>query len=68
MGTQSAKKLAAAVAAVIQYLSEAQAAAPVQPVGPLPAPAPVATPWGLAGRQESMTLRDIWQRRIPKSW
>jgi len=67
MGTHSAKKIAAAVAAVVQYLAEAEIAVPT-PLTEGPSPAPFSGPWGMAGRQESMALRDLWQRRIPKSW
>lgn len=69
MSRHPAKKLAAAVAAVLQLLSEAeapQASVPLAaPAAPGPAPGPAG--WGLAGRQESMALRDLWQRRIPGS-
>ncbi len=68
MGTHPAKKIAAAVAAVVQYLAEAEPIAAAPLASPAPVPAAVAAPWGMAGRQESMALRDLWQRRIPKSW
>jgi len=68
MGMHSAKKIAAAVTAVVQYLAEAEVAVAAPSTGPSPAPVSFAGPWGMAGRQESMALRDLWQRRIPKSW
>ncbi|MBE0618785.1 MAG: hypothetical protein IH608_12820 [Proteobacteria bacterium] len=68
MGAHPAKKVAAAVAAVLQYLTDVEAAPMPVAAAPTAPPPTVLTPWGLAGRQESMALRDLWQRRIPKSW
>jgi len=68
MDTHPAKKIAAAMAAVIQYLAEAQIDAAVPAGRPPTAAVASASPWGAAGRQESMMLRDLWQRRIPRSW
>ncbi len=70
MGTTRSKQVAAAVAAVLQYAAEVEAAASVSPAAP-PPPAP-ARPgpalWGSAGRQDAMMLRSLWQRRITRSW
>lgn len=68
-----AKKMAAAVAAVLQYAAEQQAVAggAVAPVPGPDAPAAVAGPapyWGLAGRQDAMLYRSLWQRRLSRSW
>jgi hypothetical protein len=68
MATHPAKTVAAAVAAVLQYLADAEAAQARPLACPASPPVPGTAPWGLAGRQESMALRDLWQRRIPKSW
>jgi hypothetical protein len=69
MSKHSTKKVAAAVAAVLQFLAESEAVPAVAPAATAaPAPAPTPAGWGLAGRQEAMALRDLWQRRIPKSW
>lgn len=70
MSKHPAKKVAAAVAAVLQFLAESEAVCAVTPAAApaAPGPAPLWAGWGLAGRQESMTLRDLWQRRIPRSW
>lgn len=67
MATQPAKKVAAAVAAVLQHLSETEIAHDLPVVRPAPRPAAGPAPWGLTGRQESMSFRDLWQRRIPRS-
>ncbi len=66
MSVPKAKKVAAALAAVVQHISEMEAAeaAAAQPTAPLP-PVPA---WGLAGRQDAMLLRNLWQRRLAKSW
>jgi hypothetical protein len=65
-----AKKVAAAVVAVLQYAAENELAAPPAPeeIPPklLAQAAPVA--WGLSGRQEAMEFRVLWQRRLAKSW
>lgn len=66
------KKVAAAVAAVLQYVAEAEAAL-VAPAAASPdrscAVAPAMPPlWGWAGRQEAMHDRATWQRRLAKSW
>lgn len=67
------KKLAAAVAAVLQYAAEAEAAV-AAPGAVAVAAAQVAGPaglpplWGWAGRQEAMHDRLAWQRRVLKSW
>ena len=58
-------KVAAAIAAVFQYLEEEQAAAAVQEAAP--APAPLFSPWGIAGRQEPMVFRTLWQGRMSRS-
>ena len=71
MDSRQKKKVTAAVAAVLQYLAEAEGAiaqpavaeAPRLPAGPGPLPL-----WGLAGRQDAMLLRNLWQRRLAKSW
>lgn len=70
MSRHPAKKVAAAVAAVLQFLAESEAVSAVAPAAAPAAlgPAPLPAGWGLAGRQESMALRDLWQRRIPRSW
>lgn len=64
------KKVTAAIVAVLQHLAEAEetspqpaVAAPGLPVGLRPMPL-----WGLAGRQDAMLLRSLWQRRLAKSW
>jgi len=64
-----AKKVAAAVAAVVQCVAEAGVPAPAAAEEPAPGthqPSPAV--WGLAGRQESMGYRSLWQRRLAKSW
>ncbi|RMG97030.1 MAG: hypothetical protein D6708_01830, partial [Candidatus Dadabacteria bacterium] len=64
-----AKKIAAAVAGVLEYLAEAQAAAApapelAAPAAPAPGPAPSA--WALAGRHDTMLFRTLWQRRVAR--
>ncbi|MDW7709294.1 MAG: hypothetical protein SCH98_02375 [Deferrisomatales bacterium] len=68
MGSHPAVKVAAAMAAVLQYLAEAQPETAVPPGRPAPTTPPGFASWGLAGRQESMALRDLWQRRLTRSW
>ncbi|MHB8762781.1 MAG: hypothetical protein ACYDA8_00335 [Deferrisomatales bacterium] len=68
-----AKKMAAAVAAVLQYAAEQEAlvGAVASPALGAPAAGPVAGPapfWGLAGRQDAMLYRSLWQRRLSRSW
>jgi hypothetical protein len=60
----SARKLAAAIAAVSAYLQiEAEQAAAAEP-GPAAAPAAAGPmPWSLAGRQGQMQLRGLMQLR-----
>lgn len=64
-----AKKVAAAVAAVVQCETEAGVPVPTAAEEPAPSiPQPSPAVWGLAGRQESMGYRFLWQRRLAKSW
>jgi hypothetical protein len=69
------KKVAAAVAAVLQCAAEAEAAlsalSPAASLSPRSLSAgPFALPplWGWAGRQDAMRDRILWQRRMSKSW
>ena len=63
MQSSSSRKLAAAVSAVMQFIQEEEAltvqavAAPTPPVQPF-------SPWGVAGRQDAMLFRTLWQRRL----
>ncbi|MBI4332093.1 MAG: hypothetical protein HY673_12500 [Chloroflexi bacterium] len=57
------KTVAAIVAAVNMYLLEEQQrteAAYAAPSGTVP-PLPVANSWGMAGRDDAMKLRSLWQ-------
>jgi hypothetical protein len=67
-----AKKAAAALSAVVQYIKTEEEAISVQsalqarePAIPLisQAPAPVSKPWGLSGRQAQMQMRNLMQLR-----
>ena len=58
----SSKKIAAAISAVMQFLQEEEAPL-VQAVAPA-TPVPSFSPWGVAGRQDSMLFRTLWQRRL----
>ena len=71
MESARAKKVAASVTAVLQYAAEWEAAAAPPVATPATAachPPPSSAPWGLAGRQDVMLLRALWQRRLTKSW
>lgn len=70
MDTSRSKRVAAAIAAVLQYAAEVEAAvAPASAVSAAPPPPSPAPPlWGLAGRQDAMLLRNLWQRRLSRSW
>ncbi|GAB4260930.1 hypothetical protein [Deferrisoma sp.] len=65
-----AKKIAAAVAGVMEFLAEAQAAAaaaaPDSAVPAAPAPGPAPSAWALAGRHDTMLFRTLWQRRVAR--
>ena len=64
------KKMAAAIAAVMNYIQEEealamQAAAAGMPQAPaaIAPPAEVVKPWGLSGRQAMMQMRNLMQMR-----
>ena len=60
----SSKKVVAAMAAVMQFIHEEEAVA-AQAAAPAPAaPAPPFSPWSVAGRQDAMLFRTLWQRRL----
>jgi hypothetical protein len=64
-----AKTVAAAVAAVVQCIGETEVSTPpALEVSPLPPAESGTAVWGLAGRQDSMSYRVLWQRRLSKSW
>ncbi|TAL17323.1 hypothetical protein EPN96_05715 [bacterium] len=60
------KKIAASIAAIMHYES-GFAAAPAEAERPPVAQLPPAF-WGVAGRQDQMSMRAFWQRRLVKSW
>jgi hypothetical protein len=66
-----AKKVAAAVAAVLQCAAEDEVAAALAAPSTLAKGAATAlrpgAAWGLAGRQDAMLFRTMWQRRLAKS-
>lgn len=55
--------MAAVLAAVEAFLEEEAAAA--APAVPPPRPAAAISLWAASGRQEMMTMRTLWQRRMP---
>ncbi len=55
-----AKIVAAITAAVTQYLQQEQQSG-VRVNSPAIAPRPAANLWGLAGREDAMRLRHLWQ-------
>ena len=57
----STQKIAAAISAVMQFIQEE---APAVQVAPTPTPVPSFSPWGVAGRQDAMLFRSLWQRRL----
>jgi hypothetical protein len=57
----SSKKMVAAISAVMQFIQEE---APALPVAAAPPPVPVFSPWRVAGRQDAMMFRTLWQRRL----
>lgn len=65
---QSVRKVAAAVTAVLQYIAEHEAVAAAPVALPAPPTPPKTLAWGMAGRQESMLFRSLWQRRLTKTW
>ncbi|GAB4266362.1 MAG: hypothetical protein Kow0092_19220 [Deferrisomatales bacterium] len=67
MNPSKSRKVAAAVAAVLQYAAEVEAL-PAAPAAAAAGPVSPPSPWGGAGRQEAMLLRTFWQRRLTKSW
>ncbi len=67
---KGARKVAAAVTAVLQYIAEREAVGPVVEsvsAPPLSPPCPAAA-WGMTGRQDAMLFRTLWQRRLTKTW
>ena len=58
----SNKKIAAAISAVMQFLQEEESRL-VQVVA-ASTHAPSFSPWGVAGRQDAMLFRSLWQRRL----
>ncbi len=58
----SSKKIAAAISAVMQFLQEEEV--PVAQTAAAPIRVPSFSPWGVAGRQDSMLFRTLWQRRL----
>ncbi|MBI5018148.1 MAG: hypothetical protein HZB55_22005 [Deltaproteobacteria bacterium] len=73
MGSVHPKKVAAAMAAVLQCIAETEAVLPSSAgaassrQGPgLPCALPPL--WGWAGRQDAMRDRVLLQRRLSKSW
>lgn len=68
MATTPVKKVAAIIAAVLQHSAETEspAAAFTSAAAALPLPPPPF--WALAGRQEAMHDRVLWQRRHSRSW
>ena len=58
----STQKIAAAISAVMQFIQEEEA--PAVQVAPTPTPVPSFSPWGVAGRQDAMLFRSLWQRRL----
>lgn len=65
---QRAKKIVAAVTAVMHHLAEEAALAAAREAATLPAAPPAVPVWAVAGRQDAMLYRSLWQRRIAKSW
>lgn len=60
------KKVAAAIAAVLQHVAEVETPS-AKPVGTTAAPTlPTPGVWGLAGRQDAMLFRSFWQQRLPR--
>ena len=62
------KKVAAAIAAVMSYIQEeeaasAQAAMYGMPQAPAANPADLIKPWGMSGRQAQMQMRNLMQMR-----
>jgi hypothetical protein len=70
MESVQAKKVAAAVAAVLQYAAESEAVEvlPAAAAGVIHETPRSAAVWGLAGRQDLMLFRALCQRRLAKSW
>lgn len=72
MGSVHPKKVAAAIAAVLQHVAETEAAfACASPLPPRAAAGPpVGLPplWAWSGRQDAMHDRVALQRRVSKSW
>ena len=58
----SSRKVVAAISAVMQFIQEEEAVA-AQATAPAPA-APTFSPWSVAGRQDAMLFRTLWQRRL----
>jgi hypothetical protein len=77
-GSAVGRKVAAAMATVLQHAAEAEgavlpqvAAAAATPERAPGTPVAVRSPaalWGVAGRQDAMLDRTLWQRRISKTW
>jgi hypothetical protein len=70
MGTVDPKVVAAAAAAVLQFVAEGCSPAEPSAAPGLAAAPPAGLPslWGWAGRQGGMLERVAWQRRISRSW
>ena len=57
------KKIVAAISAVMQFIQEEEALAVQAVAAPTP-PVQQFSPWGVAGRQDAMLFRTLWQRRL----
>ncbi|TFH62135.1 MAG: hypothetical protein E4G90_09400 [Gemmatimonadales bacterium] len=60
----SSKKIVAAISAVMQFIQEEQCPRAEAAAAPAPAALPAFSSWGLAGRQDAMLFRTLWQRRL----
>ena len=62
MQPSSTQKIVAAISAVMQFIQEEET--PAVQVAAAPTPVPSFSPWGVAGRQDAMLFRTLWQRRL----
>lgn len=69
MDNDKKRKITAAIAAVLHFEAEAEAAGQTVPYA-LPretATAPLFNLWASSGRQDGMMMRTLWQRRIGRA-